>query len=125
MLPRLRGNLRDLGDSIAQVDLDTDSIALGDMLLVQHVGVANRQRPGPSFLRSKSDRPFGLIDADNGASAKGGRGFADENRAADHAEETKGHDYNLEWLHGDTSGVMVVSARQYSARRRGADRTSL
>ena len=38
---RLLGNLGDLGDSLAQVDLYPDPIAIGDLLLLQDVGVGN------------------------------------------------------------------------------------
>ena len=104
------GKFRDLGNSIAQVDFYTDSIALGDLVLVQQVGIADRQGPGVSFFRLESDRPLGLIDADDGASGKGGRGFAGNDGTADYAEQTNGHDCDLEWLHGDTSRVMVEGA---------------
>lgn len=101
------GKLRDLGDSIVQVDFDTDSIALGDLVLVQQVGIADRQGPGVSFFRLESDRPFDLIQAEDDASGKGGFGFADKDGTPNHAEQTNGHDCDLEGFHHDTSLVRL------------------
>jgi hypothetical protein len=62
------------------------------------------------FFRFESDRPLGLIEADDGAAGKGGRGFADTDGPADHTDQINGHDSDLEWLHRDTSLVMAVGA---------------
>ena len=57
----------DLGDSLAQValaqlDLDPDSIALGDLLLRQNVGIGHRYRPGSSLPRLECDGPLDLVN---------------------------------------------------------------
>jgi hypothetical protein len=39
--PMVRGHLGDLSDSIAQIDLDADLIALGDLLVLQDIGIGH------------------------------------------------------------------------------------
>jgi hypothetical protein len=79
-------SLGDLGDSLAQValaqlDLDPDLIALGDLLLRQDVGIGHRYRPGSSLLRLECDRPLDLVNTHD-RTCKDGRGFTDENSRA-------------------------------------------
>lgn len=78
-------SLGDLGDSLAQValaqlDLDPDSIALGD-LLVQDAGISHRYRPGSSLSRLECDRPLDLVNTHD-RTCKDGCGFTDENSRA-------------------------------------------
>jgi hypothetical protein len=63
-------NFGDLGDFLAEVefvqfDIDVDSIAFGDVFLLQDGGISYRERPDSSILRLIGDLPFGLIDAYN------------------------------------------------------------
>jgi hypothetical protein len=88
MLPSLLGQLRDPGDLIVPVHLDTDVVALADGRAAQHAGIADRQDPSLSFPGLQRDRSLGRVDADNGTAGKRGRGVAGEDRAADYAEET-------------------------------------
>jgi len=59
------GKFRDFGDFPAQVDLYPDPIALGDLLLFQHRGIGQCERPGLPGHRLECDRPLGLINTHN------------------------------------------------------------
>jgi len=66
----LPGQFGDFGNSLAQIDLDTDLVALGDQLLLQHIGVGHWQSPGLSVPRLERDGPFLVINAHDGARAR-------------------------------------------------------
>ena len=61
-------NFGDLGDFLAEVvfvhiDIDLDSIAFGDLFLLQDGGISHWDRPDSSILRLIGDLPVDLIDA--------------------------------------------------------------
>src|SRR5215831_8750370 len=102
---RLRslGQFGDFGNSLAQVDLDTDLVAHGHQLLLQQIGVGHWERPGLSVPRLECDRTLSLINSYDGARAERGRGLTGEGRRTGHAEQTDCQYCDSPSLHGCTS----------------------
>jgi len=115
---RVLGQFGDFGNSLAQVNLDTDLVTLGHQLLLQQIGVGHWERPGLSVSRLECDRTLSLIHSDDGARAERGRGLTGEDRRTHHAEQTDCH-YCDSLLHGCTSKIirtMIVLVRQKADR---------
>ena len=93
------GKFRDFGDFPAQVDLYPDPIALGDLLLFQHRGIGQRERPGLSIHRLECDRPLGLIDTDDRTSKRGG-GLTGKDHRQCGPEQTDCCEFDPSFFHG-------------------------
>src|SRR5215831_9407983 len=117
--PRLLGQFGDFGNSLAQVDLDTDLVAHGHQLLLQQIGVGHWERPGLSVPRLECDRTLSLINSEDRARAEGGRGITGEDRRTHHAEQTECHYCDSPLLHGCTSKIvrtLIIYVRQKADR---------
>jgi hypothetical protein len=95
-------NLGDVGDSLAQVDIaqldiDLDPIAFGD-LLFHDFGIGHWHRPCLSGARLERNCMLSVIDIYD-RTRKGGCGFADKHSCDSCPKQTDYCDYDLWFLH--------------------------